>query len=132
MSIFVNTYDPALNLLTINGFPINGIIGEIKVSEKEDRKTIVTDNSGTTSVVVKNNDRQATISFSVLENSISSSLLDGLVELDILFPVLYRNLSNGKGFSAPNCTVQKAPDIVNGKDGPQREYMFITPRVIRI
>lgn len=128
-------YDAKKVIVTIAGIPIGGF-GEgdiVEIDDKEDRYSIKTGADGKDSTFVKSNDEQATIKITLMENSSSVATINSATKLAELlgkpFPIGVKNINSNRSHDAASCMLQKKPSEKYGKEVPQLEYVFCTPKV---
>ena len=124
------TYDPNKVIATVNGVPIKGFeeSSMIKISPKEDKYTAHTGVDGIDTTFSKSHNKQGTISFTLMLNSLSTVALDALVKLsDLTFTPLKINIldiNTGASVFA-DAFHQKQVELNFDKDPTKVEYSFI-------
>lgn len=131
----IRTHDPLKNILIIGTSPITGFDPEemFKVSTKEDMWTGQTGADGSDFVFIQNRDAQATITVTLMKNSLSVATIKGLVTVanltGIPIPISIMDLNTLDARFAGACMLTKWPDENYSKKPGTLEFVFLAADV---
>lgn len=136
----LRTYDAKEVALIFAGNPISGFADGtfVSVDQNEDSFTLAvgSDGEGARS---KNNNRSATITFTLLQTSASNAALAALHNLDILSangdgigPVLVKDNSGNSLYTADKAWVRKPPTAEFGREVGSREWTIETHELVNL
>lgn len=135
----LNTYDPANVNASLGTVPISGYAPDsfLTVEFNADHWTVQIGADGKGNTRSKSNDRSATITFSLLQHSISHDLLTALYQADELSNTglgqLYiRDNTTGATFTARNAWVKKPPTASFGAEAQAWDWTVETDRLIAV
>ncbi len=133
----VGTYDPSQVSVIVAGLPLSGFGPDTFVSIEQDEDSfellVGADGEAARS---KTNNRSATVTLSLLQNSASNDALSALHNLDIespggdaIGPMLIKDNSGRAIVSAAKVWVQKPPTVEYARGVSVREWTFRTDRI---
>ncbi len=136
----LKTYDPNEVSLIFAGAPISGFADGtfVSVDQNEDSFSLVvgSDGEGARS---KNNNRSATLTFTLLQTSESNAFLAAAHNADILSangdgigPVLVKDGSGNSLYTADKAWVRKPPTAEFGREVGSREWVLETHDLVNV
>lgn len=134
----VKPYDAKQVLITLGAIPISGFADGsfVKIENNEDAFTlqIGTDGEGTRS---RTNNDSATVTFTLMQSSLSNDLLSALHNLDKtlpggggIVPLLIKDLSGRSLYLAQTAWIKKRPSAEFGREAGPREWVVETDKLI--
>lgn len=128
----VKTYDPAGIAIIVAGGPIEGFAPDtFVVAARRNPSWALTVGADGEGARAKSNDKSGTITFTLIQTSLSNDFLSSLAALDELTnngvgPLLIKDLNGDTIIAAGTAWVQKPADSEYGKEIATREWVLET------